>query len=107
MEGSKNFYWDGEHDPSNHTCACAETGDCILEDLTCNCDSGAPEWLLDAGNLTSMASIPIKELSWGGLRFDGQHARFEVGPLGCSGRKVYCCYRIYNNFHLLFFSRID
>jgi hypothetical protein len=83
-----NFYWDGEHDPSNHTCACADSGDCILENVACNCDSGAPEWLLDAGNVTNMSSIPIKELRFGGLKFDGQRAKFEVGALSCSGRKV-------------------
>jgi hypothetical protein len=89
IDDSKNFYWDGKHDPSNHTCACAETGDCILENLTCNCDSSAPEWLLDAGNLTNMSSIPTKELRFGGLKFDGQRAQFELGALSCSGRKVY------------------
>ena len=89
IDETMNYYWDGEHDPNNHTCACAVTGACVAEDLTCNCDRSAPEWMSDEGNLTSMNSIPVKELRFGGLEFDGQMAEFLLGPLSCSGRKVW------------------
>ena len=83
-----NYYWDGQHDPNEHVCACNETGDCLNERVTCNCDQGAPQWMSDEGVLTDSDALPVKELRFGGLEFDAQVAQFQLGPLTCSGRKV-------------------
>ena len=86
--GVTNYYWDGQHNPTDHVCACDAAGDCLNERVRCNCDSGAPQWLSDEGVLTDASALPVKELRFGGLEFDGQEAQFELGPLSCSGRKV-------------------
>ena len=83
-----NYYWDGQHQPTEHVCACDAAGDCADEVVTCNCDVSAPEWMSDKGILTDMTALPVKELSFGGLKYDGQQAQFLLGPLTCSGRKV-------------------
>ena len=83
-----NYYWDGAHDPLTHTCACSDVRTCINEHVSCNCDSSAPLWMSDEGVLTDMSVLPVKELSFGGLVFDGQQANFQLGPLSCSGKKV-------------------
>ena len=90
-EGSnsvKHFYWDGQHSPNEHVCACSSTTSCISELVTCNCDQGAPQWMTDEGVLTDVNALPVKELAFGGLEYDGQQAQFELGPLSCSGKKV-------------------
>ena len=88
MDGVKSYYWDGANDPNDHTCACGATDSCVTSFVSCNCDSSAPQWLSDEGNLTDMSALPVKELNFGGLIFDGQEAKFELGPLSCSGREV-------------------
>ena len=87
-DGVNNYYWDDKHDPSEHVCACDAAGDCITERVTCNCDQAAPQWLSDQGLLTDANVLPVRELSFGGLEFDGQEAQFQLGPLTCSGKKV-------------------
>jgi hypothetical protein len=86
--GVANYYWDGKHEPSEHVCACDAAGDCLNERVKCNCDSSAPQWLSDDGVLTDVDDLPVAELLFGGLEFDGQVAQFQLGPLTCSGRKV-------------------
>jgi hypothetical protein len=85
--GTKHYYWNGDHSPDRHVCACGTAGTCVDSALACNCDAAAPQWLEDSGRLTSAAgSLPVVELRFGGLRFDGQAAQFQLGPLACSGR---------------------
>ena len=51
----KSYYWDGTNDPNVHTCACGATDSCITSLVSCNCDSSAPQWISDEGNLTDMS----------------------------------------------------
>jgi hypothetical protein len=86
--GTTSYYWDGEHGPDSHVCACDADGTCVEDEFACNCDAGAAQWFEDSGRLTSAGALPVVELRFGGLKFDGQAAQFQLGPLVCSGRKV-------------------
>ncbi len=87
--GVKNYYWDGKHSPSDHVCACNNTGTCLSRRVKCNCDASTPRRLSsDVNVLTDADALPVAEISFGGLEFEGHAAQFKLGPLKCAGRKV-------------------
>jgi hypothetical protein len=42
-DGIRNYYWDGQHSPDTHVCACNGDGMCVDNAFECNCDSSAPQ----------------------------------------------------------------
>ncbi|CAG0889760.1 unnamed protein product [Darwinula stevensoni] len=79
------YYWAGAH-AGEHVCSCGLTENCIDPTLPCNCDAEAPEWESDEGAITNGTALPITELRFGGLQFDGQKANHTLGGLICQGK---------------------
>ena len=66
----------------------------------CNCDAGEAAWSYDDGQLTDRSQLPVTKLNFGHLDGEGQvhqsisiplflyqEARFQLGPLYCSGEE--------------------
>ncbi|CAG0886206.1 unnamed protein product [Darwinula stevensoni] len=82
--GQPQYYWHGWN-ATEHTCACGLTESCIDNNLLCNCDAEAPQWESDSGTITNETALPITQLRFGGLQFEGQRANFTLGGLVCRG----------------------
>ncbi|CAG0893481.1 unnamed protein product [Darwinula stevensoni] len=82
--GQPQYYWDGEN-AGKHICHCGLSGYCINRLLPCNCDAVAPESENDSGTITNSTALPIIELRFGGLHFQGQKADYTLGGLVCRG----------------------
>ncbi|CAG0891274.1 unnamed protein product [Darwinula stevensoni] len=82
--GQPQYYWHGSN-ATKHTCKCGLSGDCVDLNLPCNCDSEAPQWESDSGEITNKTALPIAELRFGGLQFAGQKAKYTLGGLVCTG----------------------
>ncbi|CAG0893114.1 unnamed protein product [Darwinula stevensoni] len=82
--GDPQYYWDGSH-AGEHICDCGVSDTCVDPDLPCNCDAEAPQWESDVGAIDNATALPIAEVRFGGLRFDGQRANHTLGGLACRG----------------------
>ena len=50
--GVQRYFWAGSNTNNNqHTCQCGIDGNCVESFMKCNCDSAAPEQLVDSGKL--------------------------------------------------------
>ncbi|CAG0894610.1 unnamed protein product, partial [Darwinula stevensoni] len=79
------YYWDGAN-AGEHVCNCGLSDDCVDSAMPCNCDAEAPQWESDSGAITNGTALPITELRFGGLQFDGQMANYTLGGLTCKGK---------------------
>ncbi|CAG0896084.1 unnamed protein product [Darwinula stevensoni] len=82
--GQPQYYWDGAN-AGKHLCHCGLSGYCINRKLPCNCDAVAPESENNSGTITNSTALPITELRFGGLYFQGQKADYKLGGLVCRG----------------------
>ena len=86
--GDGQIYWDGAN-YGQHVCSCHFSDDgCIEEETyhnTCNCDSNVPTELFDEGKIMNASALPITELRFGGLSYDGQKGFHTLGKLVCKG----------------------
>ena len=59
----------------------------ILKFHRCNCDTdNQTMWLQDEGHLTNKGLLPVTKLNFGAIdRRSGRVAKFQLGPLFCSG----------------------
>ncbi|CAG0899890.1 unnamed protein product [Darwinula stevensoni] len=83
--GKPQYYWDGSN-AGQHICKCRHSGNCTLSNLPCNCDARAPRWESDSGAITNETALPVTELRFGGLPFEGQKANYTLGGLTCKGK---------------------
>ena len=82
--GIEQNFFAGE-DYGNHTCQCGIEGNCVDEDVACNCDSKTPTWLKDSGLITEKELLPITAFKYGPMKYDIEEAKVQVGKLKCSG----------------------
>jgi len=68
-------------------CYCHAQGTCLTPEALCNCDAGEAAWSYDDGQLTDRSQLPVTKLNFGHLDGEGQEARFQLGPLYCSGEE--------------------
>ncbi|CAG0895859.1 unnamed protein product [Darwinula stevensoni] len=78
------FYWHGSN-AGEHVCKCGLTKDCVDQNLQCNCDAEAPLSKSDSGEITNIMALPIVEVRFGVLQFEGQDANYTLGGLVCRG----------------------
>ncbi|CAG0893240.1 unnamed protein product [Darwinula stevensoni] len=83
--GNPQYYWDGSN-AGRHVCNCGLSKKCIHRSSSCNCDAEAPQWESDTGTIRNRTALPITELRFGGLQFDGQKASHNLGGLVCRGK---------------------
>ncbi|CAG0899087.1 unnamed protein product [Darwinula stevensoni] len=83
--GEPQYYWDGSK-AGQHICNCGLSGNCTDTNFPCNCDAKPPHWESDSGAITNATSLPITELRFGGLQFEGQKANYTLGGLTCKGK---------------------
>ncbi|CAG0885455.1 unnamed protein product [Darwinula stevensoni] len=79
------YYWDGSK-AGEHKCNCGLSGNCTDTNFPCNCDAKPPHWESDSGAITNATALPITELRFGGLQFEGQKANYTLGGLTCRGK---------------------
>ena len=87
-----HFYWSGSGDVESYlsyegVCYCHHQQICLTEDVKCNCDAGEEAWTYDDGQLTDRNQLPVTKLNFGNTDTEGQDARFQLGPLFCSGEE--------------------
>jgi hypothetical protein len=58
-DGNDKFFWAGAN-TDVHTCQCGIDGNCVESFMKCNCDSTAPEQLVDSGKMFSIQTLKIK-----------------------------------------------
>ena len=80
-------------------CECSLDKSCskISHETVCNCDSTLQN-MIDIGTLTSMKQLPVMQLSYGGAFTTISSIQFDLGPLRCSGMRIYA-----NNSRILNF----
>ncbi|CAG0896290.1 unnamed protein product [Darwinula stevensoni] len=83
--GEPQYYWDGSK-AGHHKCSCGLFGNCTDTNFPCNCDAKPPHWESDSGAITNATALPITELRFGGLQFEGQKANYTLGGLTCKGK---------------------
>jgi len=88
--GESNSYFTG-NGTEGHVCDCHyEEEGCKEEEIkknTCNCDANVPAELSDTGTITNNDALPVMRLSFGGLNYESQYAKFQLDRLKCFGSK--------------------
>ena len=87
-----HFYWSGAGDVESYlgyegVCYCYHQQICLREGVKCNCDAAEEAWTYDDGQLTDRHQLPVTKLNFGNTDTEGQDARFQLGPLFCSGEE--------------------